>query len=101
MSGATLSADRQRDVDAIVRNFVSTFSVPPLKSEGVIDAFTAVYHPDVEWYDHAFHICRKGHNAVLGLQRGFMHCNDPFHVDIKVGNSYCQAITLPWILSLE
>ena len=51
------------------------------------DDFLALYHPQVEWYDHAFHIRRIGREAVLGLKVAFCHCNQPFRSDLKVKTS--------------
>lgn len=48
------------------------------------DDFLSTFHPDIEWYDHAFHIRRVGHAAVLGLYTAFTHCNQPFNVELKV-----------------
>jgi hypothetical protein len=39
---------------------------------------------EVHRYDHAFLIHRSGHDAVLGLKKAFMHCNQPFDKEIKV-----------------
>lgn len=44
----------------------------------------AIFADQIEWYDHAFHVCRVGVSAVLGLYKSFHHCNQPFRADIKV-----------------
>jgi hypothetical protein len=80
MTSITISAERIAQVEAAIRKFVAGF----LKPIDSLDEFLSSYHPDVEWYDHAFLIRRVGHQAVIGLQQGFTHCNQPFDVDIKV-----------------
>lgn len=49
--------------------------------------FLTVFHPDIEWFDHAFHVRRVGHAAVLGLRQSFLHCNQPFRSELKVSMS--------------
>lgn len=80
MTSINISAERIAQVDAVIRKFVAGF-LKPIEST---DEFTSSYHPDVEWYDHAFLIRRVGHEAVTGLQRGFTWCNRPFNAEIKV-----------------
>ena len=50
--------------------------------------FVSSYHPEVQWFDHAFHVCRVGHDAVVGLSRAWLHCNQPFHADLKVTGAH-------------
>jgi hypothetical protein len=52
-----------------------------------MDDFTSTFHPDVDWYDHAFLMHRVGHDAIAGLHKAFTYCNQPFDVDIKVSVS--------------
>lgn len=76
-----MSPDKIARVDSLVRKLVASF-VKPIES---VDEFRSVFHPNIEWYDHAFLMCRVGHTAVEGLQKSFTYCNQPFGVDIKVG----------------
>ena len=89
MAGINITAERVALVDKSVRDFVNSFLKPIGPSATATtfsrEQFTAVYHPDIHWYDHAFLICRQGHEAVMGLQVAFRHCNDPFDCEIKVG----------------
>jgi hypothetical protein len=88
-----LPTSRVALVDKTVRSFVDGFLKPIDQSgpstEGnhaiLKTEFLKPYHPDIHWYDHAFLICRVGHEAVIGLQTAFRHCNDPFDCEIKVG----------------
>lgn len=89
MNALDTSTERVALVDKTVRDFVKSF-LKPISSSATPttlsrEQFLAVYHPDIRWYDHAFLICRQGHEAVVGLQIGFRHCNDPFDCEIKVG----------------
>lgn len=79
MTSINISAERIAQVDAAVRKFVGGF-LKPIEST---DDFVSSYHPDIEWYDHPFLIRRVGHQAIIGLQKGFTWCNQPFEVDIK------------------
>jgi len=80
MSSVAISAERAAQVDAAIRKFIGGF----LKPIDSTDEFLSSYHQDIEWYDHAFLIKRVGHKAVIGLQQGFTHTNQPFAVEIKV-----------------
>lgn len=91
MSSITISAERIAQVEAAIRKFVDGF----LKPIDSTDEFLSSYHPDVEWYDHAFLIRRVGHQAAIGLQHGFTHCNQPFDVDIKVRRRSPSVIPPP------
>lgn len=83
-----ITADRVALIDKTVRDFVNSF-LKPIGSSATPttlsrEQFLTVYHPDIHWFDHAFLVCRQGHEAVIGLQTGFRHCNDPFDCEIKV-----------------
>ena len=80
MTEVNIPSDRAGQVTTTVQRMVANF-VRPLDS---IEDFLSSYHPDIEWYDHAFLMHRIGHNAVLGLYQAFNHCNLPFDVEIKV-----------------
>jgi hypothetical protein len=85
MTSTTLStnSERQIQVEKAVTKWYTDFEKPfgnALSEEG----FLSTYHPDIHWYDHAFHICRVGHDAVLGLRKAFLHCNQPFRSELKV-----------------
>ena len=79
----TIPVARVEMVNQAVRNFVGNFETDISSSE-----FLASYHPDVEWFDHAFHVCRVGRDAVAGLKKSFLHCNQPFKVEIKVRRNF-------------
>lgn len=91
MAAVNITADRVALVDKTVRDFVKSFLKPigPSATPTTLsrEQFLAVYHPNIHWYDHAFLICRQGWEAVIGLQVGFRHCNDPFDCEIKVSFS--------------
>ena len=79
----SISAARATQIDSVMRKFVASFLKPIDSTED----FVSIFHPEVEWYDHAFLIRRVGHTAVMGLHKGFTYCNQPFDVKIKVGSS--------------
>ncbi|OQU98131.1 SnoaL-like domain-containing protein [Cladophialophora immunda] len=79
MAFIKISPERIALVDSTIRKLVDSF-LKPITS---IADFTSIFHPDIDWYDHAFLMHRAGHDAVVGLQKGFTHCNQPFNVDIK------------------
>ncbi len=60
MACQTISAERIALVDSTIRKFVASFS-QPIDS---LDDFLSVFHPDIEWNDHAFLNRRIGHSAV-------------------------------------
>ena len=78
----TAVAQRIEQMERTVRKFVNDFVKPSPDFEA--SDFLSSYSPRVEWYDHAFHIKRVGHDAVLGLLKGFTTCNDPFKSHILV-----------------
>jgi hypothetical protein len=92
MAETLIPASRVALVDKTIRSFVDGFLKPVdhvqhhIKQDGSIPRaeFLKPYHADIHWYDHAFLICRVGHEAVIGLQTAFRHCNDPFDCEIKV-----------------
>lgn len=90
MTSITISPERIGQVEAIIRKFVAGF----LKPIDSTEEFLSSYHPDIEWYDHAFLIRRVGHQAVIGLQQGFTHCNQPFDVEIKVSGRFLYVLPL-------
>ncbi|KAK3707450.1 hypothetical protein LTR37_012092 [Vermiconidia calcicola] len=47
------------------------------------EEFLSRFATDVAWYDHAFLVRRVGHEAVTGLRKAFLHCNQPFETEIK------------------
>jgi hypothetical protein len=88
MASVSISAQRAAQVDKTCRDFVARF-VKPLGAtsddgQWSEEDFAAIFTPSVHWYDHAFLICRQGHEAVMGLQVAFRHCNQPFDVEFKV-----------------
>ena len=84
-SSVSIPEARIRQVNQITQSYVSDFCN---KSGPKADEYISNFHPNVEWYDHAFHICRVGRTALLGLQESFLHCNQPFDATIKVSD--CQ-----------
>ena len=77
-----ISNDRIAQVTNAITRFSEDFSLPS-SDPATASKITSLLHPDIHWYDHGFHICRVGHNAVLGLHKAFLHCNQPFTAEIK------------------
>jgi hypothetical protein len=78
-------------VQRVVAEFVENFGKQ--LGDGISkEDFLALYHPQVEWYDHAFHIRRISHEAVLGLKIAFCHCNQPFRSDLRVRSSISHLL---------
>ncbi|KAK0304136.1 hypothetical protein LTR48_003410 [Friedmanniomyces endolithicus] len=61
-----------------VRAMISTYH-----KQQTTEEFLSRFAPDVAWYDHAFLVQRVGHEAVVGLLKAFLHCNQPFETKIK------------------
>jgi hypothetical protein len=80
MAPITITPERVAQVEATVKRIVDSFERPITS----MDEYTSVFDPDVHWYDHAFLVCRVGHEAVAGLHKSWTHCNQPFRTDIKV-----------------
>lgn len=78
-----ISEARVAQVKEVINNWCYDFS-KPLSEADALESIQRDFDPNVEWYDHGFQICRVGHQAVLGLRKGFRHCNDPFRAEIKV-----------------
>lgn len=86
-----------------VREVITTWCEDFSKSLSEAEALASIqrdFDPQVEWYDHGFHICRVGHKAVLGLRMGFRHCNDPFRAEIKVSEAFVFASCISRALDL-
>jgi hypothetical protein len=94
MSSLSIPASRVQQVEAVLRDFVDTFS-KPLDTPAALEKFLATYRPDVEWFDHAFLMRRIGHNAMVGLHKSFNHCNQPFRSEIKVSTLSSSMQRLP------
>ena len=73
----TISPQRVSQITTTIRTYVASF-VKPIDS-----SFYDNFHPDLQWFDHAFLVQRQGHEAAAGLHRAFRHCNQPFDVEIK------------------
>lgn len=71
---------------AVITSFVETFP-DPLDSDAAIQKFDTAFAKDVKWYDHAFLVCRVGHEAIRGLHKSFNHCNQPFRPEIRVSTT--------------
>lgn len=83
MSDITIPSARVEQITNTVKAFLSAFD-KPIGSDQTREHFTAIFSPDIQWRDHAFLVLRVGHEAVLGLHKGFLHCNQPFTSKIKV-----------------
>lgn len=83
MSSITITPERLAQVQETIRKFLLDFP-RPISTEEDQQSFLSVYHPDIQWSDHAFLVTRVGHEAVLGLHKAWNHCNQPFRVEEKV-----------------
>jgi len=86
MTSITLSQNRVEQVNSIVNRFTSSFE-KVIGEDITADDFTSIFHPDIQWLDHAFLIQRVGQTAVMGLQKSFTYCNQPFRSEMKVGSA--------------
>ena len=84
----TIAASRVSQINQVVHDMAAGFTKPiaHTTTENTIsrEDFLKPYHEDVHWYDHAFLVYRVGHDAVVGLQKAFRHCNQPFDVEVRV-----------------
>lgn len=87
-----MSDDRNEQVTRIVEKFVTEFS-QPLDDNEAQKSIQSVCNQDIAWIDHAFHIQRTGHAAVLGLRKAFNHCNQPFETRLKVGSGPARLVS--------
>lgn len=78
-----MADSRQDEIEQIVIKYINDFHQPLTDSEAR-ESIEAVFNPNITWTDHAFHIQRQGHEAVLGLRKAFNHCNQPFETRVKV-----------------
>lgn len=78
----TISAARIEQVTHVITKWCESFV--PFDETHTVDDFLSVFDENVEWYDHGFYVVRKGHEAVLGLHKGFLYCNEPFRAEVKV-----------------
>lgn len=69
----------------VVRNMITGFH--QTYNEEEVSRYLSCLSDDVHWYDHAFRICRVGRHAISGLRTAWLHCNQPFDTEIKVGIS--------------
>jgi hypothetical protein len=90
MSSVSISSPRVEQVKATITTFVETFH-HPLDSDAATQKFLTAFDKDAKWYDHAFLVCRSGHQAILGLQKSWNHCNQPFRSEVQV-SSYLAPI---------
>ncbi|KAF2169557.1 hypothetical protein M409DRAFT_19969 [Zasmidium cellare ATCC 36951] len=77
-----ISEARIAQIKEVITNWCDNFSKSLSEAEA-LEEIQRDFDPQVEWYDHGFYICRVGHNAVLGLRKSFLHCNQPFRSEIK------------------
>ncbi|KIW11628.1 hypothetical protein PV08_10930 [Exophiala spinifera] len=82
MSSVAITRERLAQVQETIRKVLVDFPKPILTEEDK-QRFLSVYHPDIQWSDHAFLVTRIGHEAVLGLHKAWNHCNQPFRADEK------------------
>ena len=47
-----------------------------------LSEFLAIYHPAIEWFDHAFKVHRVGIGSVNDLRLSWLGCNRPLQVDV-------------------
>ena len=78
----SISQARRAQVARTAQNMVNSF-VNGIGPDLTADQFNSIFHPEIEWFDHAFLIRRVGHEAVLGLHQAWRHCNQPFEAKIK------------------
>lgn len=81
-----ISEARVKQVTAVVERLSIAFT--PWSDTNKEEDFVAVLDKNIAWYDHGFYAVRLGHDAVLGLRKGFLHSNDPFRVE----NLVCISI---------
>jgi len=85
MSAINIPAERVALVTKTVNKLINEFHIP-IDSDAARENFLSIFGDDIRWIDHAFCIRREGHEAVLGLQKGWTWCNQPFRTELKVGN---------------
>ena len=85
-----ISEERVKQLQEISQDFCVTFALTDEQSK---QKLLSLLHPEIEWYDHGFYNVRVGHEAILCLQKAFLHCNQPFKADIKV------VFSLPPVIS--
>jgi hypothetical protein len=90
MSSLSISSSRVEQVKATITTFVETFH-HTLDSDAATQKFLSTFDKDAKWYDHAFLVCRSGHQAILGLQKSWNHCNQPFRSEIQVSDGFCST----------
>lgn len=90
MSSQTISPARLEQLNTVVKNFLSAFD-KPIGPDQTREQFTAIFSSEIQWRDHAFLVCRAGHEAVLGLHKAWLHCNQPFTTNIKVGHQASRS----------
>lgn len=86
MSNISISSARREQVDSAVKSFLSAFD-RPIGPDPTREQFTAIFSPQIQWRDHAFLVRRVGREAVLGLHKAWLHCNQPFRTELKVCRS--------------
>ena len=97
MSDISISAARTKQLDETVKSLLTVFD-QPVGSGQSREQFTAVFHPDIQWRDHAFLVCRVGHEAVIRLNQAWLHCNQPFKTELKVCSAASQKRRLSGLM---
>lgn len=78
-----ISEARVAQVNEVITSWCAEYS-KPLNNAQAMEGIKRDFDPEAEWFDHGFHTCRKGHKAIFGLRKSFLHCNQPFRAEIKV-----------------
>lgn len=85
MMAISLSSARVSQITQVLTKFTIDFS-KPISPTNTAENILSVFDKDIHWYDHGFFVCRIGHEAVLGLNKAFLHCNQPFEPEINVNS---------------
>ena len=81
-SNEAISAARVKDVHSIVYKMCSDWS-KGIDSQIPPSQFFSIYHPTIEWFDHAFQVHRIGIGSVNDLRFSWLGCNRPLQVDVQ------------------
>lgn len=90
MSAVSISSARIEQISKAADSLLWAFD-HPIGPEQTREQFTNVFHPEIAWRDHAFLVQRVGPEAVLGLHKAFLHCNQPFTTKLKVCFLLCLS----------
>src|SRR5277367_3358302 len=48
-----------------------------------LNSFLSIYSPNIEWYDHAYHLRLIGHGALANLRKGWIGANEGLKIETK------------------